>query len=710
MKNVTSYRVNSALAASKKSITSVFWGTALMLGALSAYSDVPFPAVPMMPVAPVVPEFPLISTPPVLTVPENPGFDGIPLPENYEDQEEYESDARKYARNYYPSYSRMMNDEEFYAAQAQQRAYLNREMTDLPILFYRADAQSAVVSDSVPFVVPAEPEINPIFLSELPLPLSASYSSQELWGYPNRGAFPEDVCTYYTGEDWCSSREKDEALEQYLDQIQQAGYDRDFYRFRDQIENDAEQVQAEVAEHQEALSEFHRDVARYEKNSLVSFYKSMVNSEGIGSSREELRYCTDSPWVSARQYGAYQGESTVPYCDDRLNEEPADYSYLYATYDYSDDDDYRKDPRNEYYSVYGSYDSDYLSDNLDGYAFKEWKEFVPVMQQYQVQMEALAILLLEDISVLPAIPAIPQSYPVPPYPAYLVDDPDDGFMFRRDQGGPVDLDDILYSRDPHYIVYYRKWLRYQGHLDAFGKAMQDYYAGWGAYRDAIGQFMAEEEEARRLKETGAIDLHTIGCEISHGKCFVYTELTYGPVQCSDNILQWTHLAPNGDETLSLLLAGFVSGTKVNFGITDQCLDGYPTFDYFNSLKYYVEENEYTPDQQIEKDVFLGQMISAAGEIYKQKYSGSQNFSGRSVDSIGCLAASNDCFFYTDSPVGPAACSSTAVAWDSTSAGSDQVMSLLMAAQATGKKININTASACYDQDTPTFNYIEMLNQ
>ncbi len=86
--------------------------------------------------------------------------------------------------------------------------------------------------------------------------------------------------------------------------------------------------------------------------------------------------------------------------------------------------------------------------------------------------------------------------------------------------------------------------------------------------------------------SGSREIQQIGCHLNDGTCYVYIDgAAVGPSQCNNTSLRWNKDSANsGTEMLSLLMAAFAAGKKVNFRVVDTCYGSYPTFSFINIYK------------------------------------------------------------------------------------------------------------------------------
>lgn len=103
-------------------------------------------------------------------------------------------------------------------------------------------------------------------------------------------------------------------------------------------------------------------------------------------------------------------------------------------------------------------------------------------------------------------------------------------------------------------------------------------SNWLIFALVLGGLVATSHAG--AKGTGQRTINSIGCHVDDGTCYAYIGSAVGPAECQHESLRWNNDAVNGKATLSLLMAAFAAGHKVDFYISG-CMYGFPTFSYFN---------------------------------------------------------------------------------------------------------------------------------
>lgn len=73
----------------------------------------------------------------------------------------------------------------------------------------------------------------------------------------------------------------------------------------------------------------------------------------------------------------------------------------------------------------------------------------------------------------------------------------------------------------------------------------------------------------------------VGCYLNQDKCYIsFTDFEkYGPMTCAEKVLYWDTSSATGKKLFSMLMSAYVTKNSVTLYVSDQCLDGRPTFDY-----------------------------------------------------------------------------------------------------------------------------------
>ena len=115
-------------------------------------------------------------------------------------------------------------------------------------------------------------------------------------------------------------------------------------------------------------------------------------------------------------------------------------------------------------------------------------------------------------------------------------------------------------------------------------SLQEYYSSISAAKDKFQTIVASRSE-RISGDTGGIPIQEIGCYLNKSVCFVSLEADYGPMACAERDLYLDYQnSPNGSEVLSIIISSYVMDSMVNFYISEECYEGYPTFNYVTLMK------------------------------------------------------------------------------------------------------------------------------
>ncbi|MCB1214378.1 MAG: hypothetical protein KDK66_02760 [Deltaproteobacteria bacterium] len=81
--------------------------------------------------------------------------------------------------------------------------------------------------------------------------------------------------------------------------------------------------------------------------------------------------------------------------------------------------------------------------------------------------------------------------------------------------------------------------------------------------------------------TGLRTITRVGCHINSNICFANLagDFVGVPSQCEATSVRWETTNPNGKEMLSMIMAAYVAGKKIDFMI-DSCFGPQPTFPTF----------------------------------------------------------------------------------------------------------------------------------
>lgn len=210
------------------------------------------------------------------------------------------------------------------------------------------------------------------------------------------------------------------------------------------------------------------------------------------------------------------------------------------------------------YDIYSKYHEELMSffSYIDEYI--DWNNKLEVLFQSVNELKEVSDELLNSIDAdvyakfgvaLPAIPLEPEEKP------------------EYSSMGLHVIDQTKYNNYIYYEV-----------------SLQEYHSSIGAAKDKFQTIVASRGE-RISGDTGSISIQEIGCYLNKNACYVSLEDDYGPMACVERGLYWDYQnTGNGSEVLSIIISAYITDSKVNFYVSEECYEDYPTFNYVTLMK------------------------------------------------------------------------------------------------------------------------------